>query len=588
MRTKESSGVDRVVIVGVCPEVEAGRFPVKRGVGQVMTVEADVFTECEEPMDVLLKYRRADSREWNHTPMCRIGQERFRGSFRLEEAGLYRYTIDARPSAAAEGGAIDGTVEGKSERWVSYERELPLLVTPVRARYGAWYHTFPRSCGEPGRHGTLRDLQSQLPRIAAMGFDVVHVPPIHPIGRTGRKGRNGVAVAGIDDPGSPWAIGSHEGGHTAIHPELGTMADFRELMTSARSLGLEIALDIAFQCSPDHPYLSECPAWFRRAKDGTFEWVIDPPNEYRDVVGFDYACADWQGLWRELHRVVEFWIEQGVRVFRADNPHTKPFPFWEWLLAQVKDAHPEVMFLSEGLTRPAVMHHLAKVGFDQTYDYFPWKVSKPELIGYYSYLARPEIRDYFSPVLWVNTPQVLPMCLQGKGPRAFASRLVLAATLGSSYGVYGPAFEVCENRPERSGKEDYANSEQFELRHWDTERPGNLRDLITRVNAIRRQNPALQSNDGLCFHPVDNDRLVVFSKTSPDGTNVVVVVASTEPDHTQRGWVTLQREQLGMLQGRPCLVHDLLDDRTYDWSAPRNYVELGPEGPIAHVLAVRI
>ena len=420
-----------------------------------------------------------------------------------------------------------------------------------------------------------------------MGFDVLYLPPIHPIGRSFRKGRNNSPVAGPDDPGSPWAIGAAEGGHKAVHPQLGTLEDFRHLVARAAEHGIEVALDIAFQCSRDHPYVTEHPEWFRSRPDGTIQYAENPPKKYEDIFPFDFETAHWRELWDELKSVVEFWIEQGVRIFRVDNPHTKPFAFWEWLIGEVKRAHPETIFLAEAFTRPNVLYRLAKVGFTQSYNYFAWRNTKAELTQYLAELTQTPVREFFGPNLWPNTPDILPEYLQFGGPPAFATRLVLAATLGPSYGIYGPPFEQCVDRPLAPGREEYLDSEKYEIRHWDLERAGSLRSLIGQVNRIRHENAAFRSNTNLRFHHVDNDQLIAYSKSTEDLSSQVLVVVNLDPHHLQAGFVELPLHELKIDAHQPFQVHDLLTDARYLWHGPRNYVELRPERSQANIFAIR-
>jgi starch synthase (maltosyl-transferring) len=470
----------------------------------------------------------------------------------------------------------------------TYSRELAVVVDLERARFSTWYEMFPRSCAAvPGQHGTFKDCEARLPYIAQMGFDVLYLPPIHPIGDVHRKGRNNAPEAAAGDPGSPWAIGSAAGGHMAVHPQLGTLADFRQLVAKAREYGIAIALDIAFQCAPDHPYVREHPDWFRWRPDGTVQYAENPPKKYEDIYPFHFETAQWQGLWEELKRVVCFWMAQGVRVFRVDNPHTKPLPFWEWLITSIKSTDPDVIFLSEAFTRPKVQYQLAKHGFTQSYTYFAWRHTKEELTRYFTELTGTAVREYFGPNLWPNTPDILTESLQHGGRPAFMARLVLAATLGASYGIYGPAFELCEHRPRLEGSEEYLDSEKYQLRHWDLDHPDSLKDFIARVNRIRRDNPALQSNHGLRFHPVDHPELLCFSKSTADRSNTVVVVVNLSPYHTHGGWVELQLEALGVDATQPYQMHDELSNARYLWHGARNYIELQPHSVPAHIFRLR-
>ncbi|MCS6926443.1 MAG: alpha-1,4-glucan--maltose-1-phosphate maltosyltransferase [Candidatus Binatia bacterium] len=650
---KEDARV-RVVITGVSPEIDHGRFAIKRTVGEQVVVEADIFADGHDMLRAVLLDRHEHDPRWSEVPLTPVGNDRWRGAFTVTQLGQYCYTLQAwvdpflswrqgfvkkveagqevavelliGAQLVAEAGQRAAGEDAKQlHAWAQrlrhdhlaplserialaladelahlvgvyadrrfaamYERELRVRVDREKARFSAWYEMFPRSAAaEPGRHGTFKDCETRLPYVASMGFDVLYFPPIHPIGRTCRKGKNNALVAAPTDPGSPWAIGAAEGGHTAVHPQLGTLEDFRRLVARAKEYGLEIALDLAFQCTPDHPYVKEHPEWFRRRPDGTVQYAENPPKKYEDIYPFDFDTAHWRELWAELKRIVCFWIEQGVRIFRVDNPHTKPFRFWEWLIAEVTARYPEVIFLSEAFTRPKVRYHLAKLGFSQSYTYFAWRNTKAELTQYFTELTQTEVREYFRPHLWPNTPDILTEYLQLGGRPAFMTRLILAATLGANYGIYGPAFELCENRPREAGSEEYLDSEKYEIRHWQIERPESLKDLIARVNRIRRQNPALQSDWSLRFHHIDNEALICYSKSTADRTNVILVVVNLDPYHTQAGWTDLSLEVLGLEPHQSYQVHDLLSDARYLWQGARNYVELNPQAMPAHVLRVR-
>jgi starch synthase (maltosyl-transferring) len=466
--------------------------------------------------------------------------------------------------------------------------ELAVVVDRERARFGAWYELFPRSCAaEPRQHGSFRDAEERLPYIAAMGFDVLYLPPIHPIGRTQRKGRNNSTDAGPHDPGSPWAIGAKEGGHMAIHPQLGTLEDFQRLLEQAAEHGIELALDLAFQASPDHPYVRAHRAWFRARPDGTIQYAENPPKKYQDIYPFDFETDQWRELWEELANVVRFWCDQGIRIFRVDNPHTKPFAFWEWLIGTIKRDFPETIFLSEAFTRPKVMYQLAKLGFTQSYNYFPWRNTKWEITQFMTELTQTPLCEFFRPNLWPNTPDILPEYLQLSGQPGFMARAALAATLGASYGTYGPAFELCEDQPVASGKEEYLNSEKYEIKRWEIDRAGSLKDYIARLNRIRRENEALHSNARLRFHTVDNDHLIAYSKTTEQLDNMILVVVNLDPHHAQGGHIELPLEPLGIDLRHPFQVHDLIGDGRYLWNGPRNYLELDPRSSPAVVLRVR-
>jgi len=469
-----------------------------------------------------------------------------------------------------------------------YAKELTVVVEREKALFSTWYEVFPRSCAsESGRHGTFKDCEAWLGYIASMGFDVLYLPPIHPIGRTFRKGKNNSVVAQPEDVGSPWAIGAEEGGHASTHPGLGSLDDFRRLISEAKKHGLEVALDIAFQCSPDHPYARDHAEWFRKRPDGTIQYAENPPKKYQDIYPFDFETPQWRELWEELRNVLLFWAKEGVRIFRVDNPHTKAFAFWEWVIAALKEEYPDLLFLSEAFTRPRLMHRLAKLGFSQSYTYFTWRNTKQELMDYFSELTQSRISDYLRPNLWPNTPDILPEFLQVGGRPAFVIRLILAATLASNYGIYGPAFELCENAAAAPGSEEYLNSEKYELKHRDLNSPLSLKSLISRVNQIRRANPALQSNHSLRFHPTDNPLVICYSKSTGDLSNVIVVAVNLDPFHSQGSWIQLNLESLGLDPSHAFQAHDLLSESRYLWQGSRNYVELAPERAPAHILHLR-
>ena len=642
----------RVIIEGMEPEIDGGRFPIKRTRGEKVVVKADIFADSQDALSCVVLHRKDGDPRWEDHPMVFLINDRWRGEFTVPQVGNYYYTVQAwvdhfmswrqglvkkfdaghdvsvdllaggdlveeasRRAAGSDGKklkkvalalrsdqetsdrvriALDEELAELMAKYAdrelstTYDKELVVVVDRARARFSAWYEMFPRSCApEPGRHGTFKDCEARLSYIASMGFDVLYFPPIHPIGRTHRKGKNNVPGGSSDDPGSPWAIGSAEGGHKDIHPQLGTLEDFRSLMAKAGEYGLEIAIDLAFQCTPDHPYVKEHPEWFRWRPDRTVQYAENPPKRYEDIYPLNFETERWQELWEELKGVVLFWIDQGVRIFRVDNPHTKPFHFWEWLIGEVKKDYPEVIFLAEAFTRPKVMYQLAKLGFTQSYTYFAWRNTKWELAQYFTEVTQNEVREYFRPNLWPNTPDILTEYLQMGGPSAFMARLVLAATLGANYGIYGPAFELCENRPKELGSEEYLDSEKYEIKNWDIMRPDSLRDFIARMNRIRRENPSLHSDWSLRFHPIDNEQIICYSKQTEDCSNVIVVVVNLDPHHTQAGWVELSLSDLGINHRMPYQVHDLLSDARYLWHGHRNYVELNPGIVPAQIFRVR-
>ena len=470
---------------------------------------------------------------------------------------------------------------------VTYGKELEVSVDLPRALFSTWYEFFPRSVpAEKGTHGTFKDCEKFLPYVAGMGFDVVYLPPIHPIGRTKRKGKNNAIEATSDDVGSPWAIGSAEGGHDAVHPDLGTADDLERFITKAKDLGMDVALDLALQCSPDHPYVKEHPTWFRWRPDGAVQFAENPPKKYEDIYPLNFETEDWQALWDEIARVIRHWISKGVRIFRVDNPHTKPFIFWQWLIHDIRKEHPGVFFLAEAFTRPKIMSRLGKVGFSQSYTYFTWRYTKREFIEYMTELTRSDLRDLFRPNFWPNTPDILPEHLQYGGRPAFIMRYLLAATLSSNIGIYGPAFELCVNEAV-PGKEEYLNSEKYEIKRWDLDDPKSLKDVITRINRIRQENRALQTTWNLEFYETDNDNLLCYGKSGEDGENNLIIVVNLDPFHTQSGWVTIPVKELGLGEHQPYLVHDLIGDDKYIWEGERNFVEINPQVMPGNIFRVR-
>jgi starch synthase (maltosyl-transferring) len=641
----------RAVVESVTPEVDAGRFPIKRVVGETVEVEADAFADGHDVVRCVLHHRFDADTTWCETEMTALGNDRFRAAFRVDKLGRYRYTVVAwvdhllswrrefarRIEAAdillaakigaelaeetarrAEGPAAESlkvwTARLREERdpaalrrigleekaWAlanrypdramaaRYARELEVLVDPPLARFSAWYEFFPRSCSrEPGRHGTFGDCEARLDYAAQLGFDIVYLPPIHPIGRINRKGANNQLAAAASDPGSPWAIGSTEGGHKAIHTELGTLEDFRRFVAHARARQLKVALDVAFQTAPDHPYVAAHPEWFRRRPDGTVRFAENPPKKYEDIYPFNFESDDWKRLWEELKSVLDFWIEEGIDVFRIDNPHTKPFAFWEWAIGEIKRSHPEVIFLAEAFTRPKVMHRLAKLGFTQSYTYFAWRTTKQEIVDYFTELTHGSGREYFRPNCWPNTPDILTEYLQFGGRPAFVARLILAATLSASYGIYGPAFEVMESEPREPGSEEYLNSEKYQLRHWEAEQPGSLRHIIARLNRIRHDHTALQWDRTLRFHETDNEALLCYSKSGPQDDSLIVVVVNLDPHHAQTGWVELSLGDSAPEPAQPYQVHDLLSGARFLWRGAHNFVALDPATTPAHIFRLR-
>lgn len=693
------NGRRRVVIEDVNPQIDAGRHRVCRVAGDDVIVTAAIFADGKDELAARVLFRHSSDRKWSFAPMQATSNDLWRGAFKVDKLGDWRFTIlgwvDHFATWAAElkkriaaqndpgiAAAISDTTSGPnpelnaganpgaqdvalafrtgvpliraaSERARGndakylhefaqilnelanqnrphydnpcdegllqlmknypdlanasrYDMELPVWADRERARFSSWYELFPRSASPvPGKHGTLRDVESQLPEIAGMGFDIVYLPPIHPIGRAFRKGPNNTTYAPPDAPGSPWAIGDRavfataslgaqaagdRGGHKSIHPQLGTFADFDSLVTAAKSQGVEIALDIAFQCSPDHPWVTEHPDWFSIRPDGSIQYAENPPKKYQDIYPLNFESPDWRHLWDELYSVFEFWVHRGVRVFRVDNPHTKALPFWDWCLNTLRGHYPDVIFLAEAFTRPHVMYGLAKRGFTQSYTYFTWRNSKPELQIYMEELTRPPVSEFFQPNFWPNTPDILHKTLQEGGRPAFMHRLILAATLSSNYGIYGPAYELAENAATeppagRSESEEYLDSEKYEIRQRSRNAPDSLVPLITNLNRIRHSNAALQSNTSLHFHSVDNPNLICYSKATPSFDNTILVVVNLDSFNEQAGWVQLDLDRIGCSPTESFLVDDLLNGAQYTWR-DRNYVALRPGVQPAHIFRV--
>jgi starch synthase (maltosyl-transferring) len=639
----------RVAIRDVSPQVDGGRYPAKGSLGEPVVVEADVFADSHDLIHAAVCWRRKGQRRWQESPMELIVNDRWQGEFLPDELGPYEFRItgwidrfgswqrdtakkldagvatstdlligaeliaevrerakgadrteldrlhasltDERLDLPARAAATlteeaDTLVDrNDSRRFASTSDRFTVRIDRERARYSTWYELFPRSASpEPGRHGTLDDVVARLPYVASMGFDVLYLPPIHPIGREHRKGRNNSVISGPEDPGSPWAIGSAEGGHHDIHPELGTIEDFRRLVAACGDHGLELAMDIAFQCAPDHPWVTEHPEWFKHRPDGTIQYAENPPKKYQDIFPLDFETSDPEGLWHALKGVFDHWIAEGVRIFRVDNPHTKAFSFWEWCIGELVAEHPDVVMLSESFTRPKVMKELARVGFHQSYTYFAWRDEKWNLTEYYAELFQTDVIDYFRPNSWPNTPDILTEFLQHGGRPAFVQKLVLAATLTANYGIYGPPFELMLHEA-RPGAEEYLDNEKYEIHHWDLDRPNSLRELIARVNRIRRENPALQHDRGFALHHVDNEQLFAYSKRF--GDNVVMSVVNLDPHWKQAGRTWLDLEALGIEEGERFEIHDRIGDARYVWQGRDNYLELDPHVTPAHIFVVR-
>lgn len=644
-------GRERVAIEAISPQIDCGRYPVKRVVGDEMVVQADLFSDGHDEVVAVLLFRRQGETLWQETPMVHLDNDRWQGTFLLEEPGIYHYTVmgwvdhfrswqkdlqkryhagqevavDIRIGAALIAQAAQEAGEEDAARLreavaalgketsprqavalgldagladlvstccarglaTRYHQELSVRVDRPKALFSSWYELFPRSCNNASeKHGNLRDCIRLLPEIATMGFDVLYLPPIHPIGSTKRKGRRNASTAGADDPGSPWAIGSAQGGHKAVHPELGSLEDFQALVGEAANHGIEVAMDLAFQCSPDHPYLQEYPEWFLWRPDGTVQYAENPPKKYQDIVPFYFETPAWRELWEELKSILFFWMDQGVRIFRVDNPHTKPFPFWEWLIAEAKEKSPEVIFLAEAFTRPKVMYRLSKLGFSQSYSYFTWRSSKAELTAYLTELTRGELAEFVRPNFWPNTPDILTEYLQYGGRPAFLIRLVLAATLSSNYGIYGPAFELCINEAD-PGTEEYLHAEKYEIRPWDRNAPGNLKPFIATLNRIRHEYAALQRTCNLEFYESDSDTVLFFGKVAPDRKSTILVAVNLDPFRAQTASLCIPLEQLGIDLDRSYLAHDLLSEENFIWQGEWNSVEFDPNLAPARIFRIR-
>jgi starch synthase (maltosyl-transferring) len=640
-----------VVIENLAPLVNGGRYPVKRVVGQDLVVEADIFRDGHDPVAAALRWRLRGQRQWQETPMAYIDNDRWRGACTLYQNAVYEFTVEAwtdrfrgwreefrkkfkagtadltsealegtalieaaavrarEPADAARLRAIAKEIRTAKNRKIdaivhSGELEVLMATYPDRsdatqyapaprvvvdrpaARFGAWYEFFPRSAeGRADRGSTFRDCLPRIDDAKAMGFDVIYFPPIHPIGHTNRKGPNNSVKSKPGDPGVPWAIGSEAGGHEAVEPSLGTLEDFDWLVGEIRHRGMELALDFAINCSPDHPYVKKHPEWFYQRPDGSIKFAENPPKKYEDIYPLNFRCPDWRNLWAEMVNVVLFWAGRGVRIFRVDNPHTKPVAFWEYLIANVRAKFPDTLFLAEAFTRPKMMRALAKAGFAQSYTYFTWRNSKAELTEYGTELTETDMREYFTGNFWPNTPDILSPILQEGGRPAFMMRAVLAATMSSLWGIYS-GYELCENEA-LPGREEYLDSEKYQLKERDWDAPGNIKDWITRLNEIRRQNRALHFYDNLRFYDAENDAILFYGKMTPARDDIILVVVNLDPFRKQDSYVDVPIDEFGEMEGDTYQVHDLLTDARYTWHGRRNYIELDPEIQPAHIFRVR-
>lgn len=639
----------RLIIENVRPLVNNGEFPIKRVINDIVPVEAAIYADGHDVLQASIHFKAANEKEFSEVRLSDVGNDEFQGQFQVNQMGYYSYFIEAWVDHALTWqkgikSKIEHQIMVKSELlegvlyldylkkflandhdkdfvhqakllfeaqdayqeacqvacsdhlqhlfltypYRKYATKSPTFEVDVdrkKAEFSTWYEFFPRSASkEEGKHGSFKDCEELLPRVADMGFDVLYFPPIHPIGEVNRKGKNNATTALEGDTGVPWGIGSKHGGHKSIHPELGTEDDFLRLVNKAESLGIEIAMDLAFQAAPDHPYLKNHPEWFKFRPDGTIQYAENPPKKYQDIVNFNFECKEAKALWEELLSVGKYWAKRGIKVFRVDNPHTKSFRFWNYFIKEIKLEYPETIFLSEAFSRPKIMQGLAKQGFNQSYTYFTWRTSKDELIGYMNELTKSEQREYFRPNFWPNTPDINPYHLQGANEAMHILRYALAATLSSNIGVYGPVFEymVSDAIP---GKEEYMDSEKYQLRHWDWNNENKLIHIIRKINHIRKSLEALQQTNLIEFCSIENHQLLGFVKQSKDGNQKVCCVISLDPYYSQKGMLRLPFEQIGIQAGSELKVHDHLTNNTYTWREEWNYVELHPALPV-HIFEI--
>lgn len=639
------------MIENVSPQVAGGQYPAKRTEGELVRVAAAIFADGHDRIRAFVKYRSPKKRRWQSTELFPLGNDDWSGTFVTSEIGLYTFRIEAwidgffswhdgfKKKAAAghyldvelvEGAnylqqvskfvekkdtdfltrciALFGDPEKYEEAHstalsdsmaklvkkyplpvnITQSKELQIISEFKRANFTAWYEFFPRSSSQKkGVHGTFKDCEKLLPRVADMGFDVLYFPPIHPIGERNRKGKNNEVEAKPGDAGSPWAIGNKLGGHKDIHPELGTLKEYRALVKKASGLGIDIALDIAFQCAPDHPYVKEHPEWFKWRPDGTVQYAENPPKKYQDILPINFECDDWKNLWDELLSVITYWIDQGIKIFRVDNPHTKPIPFWQWAISEVNKRYDNIIFLAEAFTRPKVMASLAKVGYTQGYTYFTWRVTKTEIIAYMTELVEGNLRNYFRPNFWPNTPDILPYHLQYANENMFIARYALAATLSSNYGMYGPVYEHYENVPVKN-KEEYLNSEKYEIKHFNWAVKNRLTEVIKLVNKARKENEALQSTWNITFCSIENDNLIAYLKTTADVSNIMLIVVNLDPNNRQSGFVNIAKDKLAIRGDIHLLLNDVITGNQYEWTEEWNYVELDPYVMPFHLFQVEV
>ncbi|NER08971.1 alpha-1,4-glucan:maltose-1-phosphate maltosyltransferase [Muriicola jejuensis] len=640
---------ERVVIENVNPQLQCGEFFIKRVVGESVVVQADVLGDGHDVIQAEVAFKHENDKAYTYRRMEHFGNDVYKADFRVQKQGYYEYKVEGwvdnplnwqhgieaklKDGQIVTSELLDGVqyltillpkLKGKEKDYVaelskafqdkgSYEyavkeavsaklhklfvdhplknlvnssKVLQVYVDRKKANFSTWYEFFPRStASEPGKHGTFKDAERILPKIAAMGFDTVYLPPIHPIGEVNRKGKNNSTVAKEGDSGVPWGIGSRFGGHKSIHPELGTEEDFKAFIKMAGEFEMEVAMDLAFQAAPDHPYITSNPEWFRKRPDGTMQYAENPPKKYQDIVNFYFESKEYQSLWKELLDVTLHWIGFGIRIFRVDNPHTKPYYFWNWLISEVKKKHPDVLFLAEAFSRPKVMQQLAKQGFSQSYTYYTWRVHKHELIEYMVELTQSEMKEYYRPNFWPNTPDINPYHLQGANESMHLIRYAMAATLCGNLGIYGPVFEymVTDSMP---GKEEYMHSEKYEVHFWDWSIENKITYLIRKINQIRKDHPALQQTNQIRFCTIENENLLAFYKWNEERTDELLIVINLDPHYPQRGMVQLPLSELGVEAGKPIQMRDLVTDNSYIWYNEWNFVDLPASLPF-HIFQIK-
>ena len=633
----------RVIIENVLPQLDNGNFFIKRIIGQNINVFADIISDGHDLIEAAVQFKYENDKKYLEIRMNSLPNDSFETTFFVEKQGYYSYYVESwidyalnwqygigkkiidnqevksellegieylkpllKKVSASDKKYLEETIklfsqeknyneaikeaisdklkfifkENPTKFLANQSKELKIYVDRPKALFSTWYEFFPRSASnELGKHGNFKDCEKLLPRVAKMGFDTLYFPPIHPIGEVNRKGINNATNANPSDVGSPWGIGSQYGGHKSIHPELGTLSDFKSLVKSAKNLGIEIAMDFALQAAPDHPYVKDFPQWFKWRPDGTVQYAENPPKKYQDILPIYFESDDWKNLWKELLDCALFWVEEcGIKIFRVDNPHTKPFYFWGWLIAEIKKKYPDVLFLAEAFTRPKIMNELAKQGFTQSYTYFTWRNSKAELIQYVTELTQSEQKEYFRPNFWPNTPDINPYALQGANESTYLQKYFLAATLSSSVGIYGPVFEhmISDAIP---GKEEYMDSEKYQIRHWDWEKENKITMLITKINNIRKEQTSLQQTNNVQFCDTDNDQVIAYYKFDDTKENETLMICSLDAYYTKQTWVKIPLQSLGIIEGQSFTVTDLITGNSYIWNREWNFIEIHPSLP---------